>query len=309
MPSDTENRPTQPPTSNNDPSPPQRSKMLTLFNLIRTSVYGTVILFTVICLAMAGQFQSVLASSDLTRFVPFSIFVCSASLFIITLLLALSFFLRDRNPISTRIELSLLGLLGLFWLILGIYLAKSESGDADVECYSSAASTTPVADSAAIFHTEQYQAMYRVLNSFALLNAILVLSFCLGLLFLAIRRQRKGDDHMWHGPVTSCAWFNSYGRTTVKRGASGASSSSILPLTLPAQVAAPSRSRYVASRGPFGSGNRHGNSGRRGSGEKPLPTPGPMRQNSSGSPSIIGSFTSNEFERGGMINPNARSYR
>lgn len=276
-------------------TPHNRSRMLSLFNIIRTSVYGAVVLFTIICLAMASQFLHFLAASDLTRFVPFAIFVCASSLFIITLLLGFSLFLRDRNPISTRIELSCLGLLGFFWLVLGIYLAKSPSQDADVECYASNAPATPLPESAATFHTDQYQAMYRVLNSFALINAVLVLLFCVMVLFLAVRRQRKGDEHMWHGPVTSCAWFNSYGRPTVKRGHSGASSSSILPLTTPTAAAKPIRSRYADRRGNGGYAR-----------EKPLPPP--MRQQDSGSSSIIGSFTSNEFERGGMINPNLRSH-
>jgi hypothetical protein len=68
------------------------------------NIVGSVLLFTGICLAMAGHFQSVLAASDLSaysllppihtiltdlitaRFVPFAIFVCSASLFIFVVL-------------------------------------------------------------------------------------------------------------------------------------------------------------------------------------------------------------------------------
>lgn len=72
-------------------------KMPSLFNTIRFCVYVTVLVFTVICLALAANFQHVLASSDLSestrwylnhthglteillaRFVPFSIFVCCA---------------------------------------------------------------------------------------------------------------------------------------------------------------------------------------------------------------------------------------
>lgn len=95
--------------------------MPSLFNLIRAGIYGmllniylhqdllllalgTVFLFTLICLAMAGHFQHVLAASDLSkhlvilsiyivtyyafpaRFVPFAIFVCSASMLIILVL-------------------------------------------------------------------------------------------------------------------------------------------------------------------------------------------------------------------------------
>jgi len=96
--------------------------------------------------------------------------------------------------------------------------------------------------------TEQYQAMYRVLNAFALMNAVLseywircllhgmltctqVIFACLTLLFLALRRHRNGEDHMWHGPVTSCAWFNTYGNLKKNKQAK-TSSSSILPVAV-----------------------------------------------------------------------------
>lgn len=281
------------------PPLPRRSRMPSLFNIIRTSVYGTVLLFTLICLAMAGHFQHVLVASDLTRFVPFAIFVCTASLFIFIILLGFSFFFRERNPISTRIELACLALAGIFWLVLGVYLTTSESQSADVECFSSESSTQPLDDSTASFHTDQYQAMYRVLMSFSLMNAALVLIFCLGLLFLAIRRHNKGDEHMWHGPVTSCAWFNDYGNG-VKRGNSG--TSSILPIADVSGATSGGRKGYSERRSPYANGRP---TGRTGSSEKPLPN-GPMRQLSgnSGKTSLIGSHTTNEFERGNMMNPN-----
>jgi hypothetical protein len=164
-----------------------RKKMTSLFNTIRVSIYGSVVLFTTICLAMAGHFQSVLAASDLTRFVPFAIFVCSASMFIIIVLLVFSFFLRDRNPISTRIELASLCLAGVFWLVLGVYLTTSAAQTADVECFSTDGSQTVLSDQMSDFHTDQYQAMYRVLMTFALMNASLVLLSFLALLYLAMR--------------------------------------------------------------------------------------------------------------------------
>lgn len=198
--------------------------MPSLFNTIRGSIYFAALIFTIICLAMAGHFGAVLANSDLTRFVPFSLFVCAASLLIVVVLYGFSFFLRERNPISTRIELGCLGLASIFWLALGVYLATSDSGDADVECFTSG-SSTPLDESSASFQTEQYQAMYRVLNAFSLLNATLFLVASLGLLFLALRKHRRGDDHMWYGPVTSCAWFNEYNRRGARR------KSSILPVS------------------------------------------------------------------------------
>lgn len=198
----------------------KKSRMPTLFNLVRGVVFGSAILFSIICLAMAGHFQSVLAASDLTRFVPFAIFVCSASLFIVTALLGCSLLLKDRNPISTRIELCCLGLAGILWLVLGVYLTTSESQSADVECYASETSTVPLDAESASFHTDQYQAMYRVLMVFALLNAILLLASFSGLLGLAWKKHKQGDQHMWYGPVTSFPWFNSYSKPVKRTGRS-----------------------------------------------------------------------------------------
>ncbi|XP_006460111.1 hypothetical protein AGABI2DRAFT_191880 [Agaricus bisporus var. bisporus H97] len=215
--------------------------MPSIFNTVRAALYVTVLVFTVICLAMAAHFQTVLAASDLTRFVPFAIFVCAASLFIFTILLLFSILLRERNPISTRIELACLGLAGVFWLVLGVYLTTSDSQSADVECFSND-SQVVLAPDAASFRTEQYQAMYRVLNAFALMNAALVIFACLALLFLALRRHRNGEQHMWHGPVTSCAWFNTYGSAKLGHRAQQ-SSTSILPFAKEHKAEVPAASQ------------------------------------------------------------------
>ncbi|KAH0587546.1 hypothetical protein H2248_006326 [Termitomyces sp. 'cryptogamus'] len=283
-------------------SPPRRSRMPSIFNIVRASVYGAVVLFTVICLAMAGHFQHVLAASDLTRFVPFSVFVCSASLFIFFVLLGLSLLLKERNPVNTRMELTSLGIAGIFWLVLGVFLVTSDSQSADVECFSSASATQPLDDSVASFHTEQYQAMYRVLMVFSLFNAVLVVLFCLTLLFLAIRKHKSGENHMWYGPVTSCAWFNRYNTSNVKRGDS--KSSSILPLTLGTESGSRKRSQgRNHGRSPYANGRP---SGRSDSYEKALPSRPPVRQYSgnSGRSTLIGSHSTNDFERGNMLNPN-----
>jgi hypothetical protein len=293
-------------------TPPTRAKMPILFNTIRASIYGSVLLFTGICLAMAGHFQSVLAASDLTRFVPFAIFVCSVSLFIFFILLSFSYCLRERNPISTRIELASLGLVGMFWLILGVYLTTSDAQSADVECFTSTDLQVPVDEQIADFHTTQYQAMYRVLNAFSLMNAVLIIVSCLTLLFLAIRRHRKGDEHMWHGPVTSCAWFNNYENAKLTRGKS--SSSSILPISSQAGQA-------VFTEKPERAANvRRQQSSRR---QHRIPTDGdryqssPQRQHRHAPPVRQGSgnrsprtpAVATDIEHGGMLNPYSRVAR
>jgi len=213
------------------------------------------------------------------------------------ILLASSIFLRERNPISTRIELGCLGFSGFLWLILGVFLATSDSQDADVECFASASDVVPLDKSVASFHTEQYQAMYRVLMTFSLVNATLVLLAFLILLFLAIRRHRMGDDHMWYGPVTSCAWFNDY-----------ANSKPILPIRQSAKAntsAGADKYTGVPHRHPK---HMRGQSGLHGHWtEKTLAIPRRAQhlRYSSGAGSFIGSsISSHDLDNGKMFNPN-----
>ncbi|KAI0347559.1 hypothetical protein BDW22DRAFT_1321334 [Trametopsis cervina] len=211
------------------PSPPSAVlccclPMPSVFNIIRLSVYAAVLVWTIICLAIAGHFQSILVSSDLTRFVPFAIFVCSASMLLFLALLGFGFW-RDRNPISTRVELGCLGLTGILWLALGAFLGSSDSGDSDVECFSSADSQEPMVMPG--FNTETFHAQYRVLEAFSVFNILLIWGFLLMLLTLALRQHRWGNRAIWLESVTAFPWFAGRDAQTGK-----------LPAALPAPVSA-----------------------------------------------------------------------
>lgn len=58
-------------------------------------------------------------------------------------------------------------------LVLGVFLVVSDAGEADVECFASDVAQEPLDDSLASFHTDQYQAMYRVLMACSLLLAVI----------------------------------------------------------------------------------------------------------------------------------------
>jgi len=267
-------------------APHSRTVMASLFNTIRACIYATVLLFTMICLAMVGHFQAVLEASDLTRFVPFGIFVCSSSMLTFIVLLSFGYFFRERNPVSTRIELACLGLIGMFWFVLGVFLVTSESKVAEVECFASASSTSPLEDNLATFHTDQYQAMYRVLMTFSLMNATIILLSALALLGLAVRRHLNGDNHMWHGPVTSCAWFNNYGKN-VRPQRNKSNASSILPFAAENRTA-PSRHASDKRNGASSQQRRDPYSS-----EKPLPRVAKHTRQ----------YTTEDFNNGTLLNP------
>jgi len=184
-----------------------------IFSLVRTILYLTVLLWTIICLAVAAHFQRVLMPSDLTRFVPFAIFVCTASLIIFVTLLAFGL-RKDRNPISTKIELGCLGLAGTLWLALGTFLSTSESQAAEVECSTSELDTEPLDTG---FSTDAYHAQYRVIEAFSLFNVILIWGFLLFLLCLALRQHLEGKQEAWSYPVTTYPWFNTGGKRKLSK--------------------------------------------------------------------------------------------
>ncbi|TFK91829.1 hypothetical protein K466DRAFT_540946 [Polyporus arcularius HHB13444] len=189
-------------------------RMPPVFNIVRVCVYVAVLVWTIVCLAIAAHFLSILQASDLTRFVPFAIFVCCASLLIIIALLAFGLW-KERNPISTRVELGCLGLTGTLWLALGAFIASSDSEMADVECFSSSGADAEPIDIPG-FNTETYHAQYHVLEAFSFFNMILIFGFLALLLVLALRQHRQGTKHVWVLPVTMISWFGRSGRNVPK---------------------------------------------------------------------------------------------
>jgi hypothetical protein len=182
-------------------------RMPPLFNLIRIGVFVTVLLWTVIVLAISIHFHGILLTNDLTRFIPFAIFVSATT--IVLLLALLLFGLKRANPISTRIELGCLGLDGVLWLVLAAFLITSDAEDADVECFTSSSVSNQIPIQMPSFTTEIYQAQYRVLEAFSIFNVVLIWLFLLFLLFLAWRHHSRGEHTVWTTPVTGVPWFYS----------------------------------------------------------------------------------------------------
>ncbi|KAH8094787.1 hypothetical protein BXZ70DRAFT_335313 [Cristinia sonorae] len=190
------------------------SRMPSVFNIARACIYAAVCVWTVICLGIAVHFHGILVSSNLTRFIPFAIFACCASLLLILALLGFGFW-RDRNPISTRTELFCLGLAGALWLALGIVLVSSEADGADVECFS-ANDPSQLLDMSG-FNTETYHAQYRVMEACSFFNIILLWTVISVLLFMTIRHYRWGNRTVLISSVTAFPWFSKPGSRSGKQ--------------------------------------------------------------------------------------------
>ncbi|TDL29504.1 hypothetical protein BD410DRAFT_779918 [Rickenella mellea] len=185
------------------PSLPTFSWSSPSFKTVRLCIYVAILSWTAVCLGIAAHFQSILMPSDLTHFVPFSLFVCSASMFLVLVFLCTSW--MARSPVNTRIELSGLGLLGVFWLALGLLLALSAAAEAEVECFS-ADSTDSDPIELPGFTSDTYHAQYHVLEAFSLFNTILVWGFLVFFLFLAMRAHRKGHTKVWYKSPATFDW-------------------------------------------------------------------------------------------------------
>jgi len=176
--------------------------MLSVFNIIRTSIYSAVIVWTLIVLGMAAHLDSILVSNEMTRFIPLAIFVSVLTFLIIPSLLAFGFIKRPFLVQQVRIEMAFVGVLGLLWFIVGLYTATEP--EAEVECEFDNDGDYAPSDE---FTTETFYAQYHTLEAFAIFNAILLLLVFFALLLLSLRQHRMGQSQVWTSAVTTYPWF------------------------------------------------------------------------------------------------------
>lgn len=134
-------------------------------------------------------------------------------------------------------------------------------------------------------------------------NQLVLLSFVV-LLFLAIRKYRKGDEKMWYAPVTSCAWFHHYGHTKILSAANVRST--VLPVTKEytqksVYTRAPERKASIARQDrsrpmPYYTRNPHPS-------PKLYTTNKPRYARGSSGSSPYSDSSIVDIERGGMLNP------
>jgi ABC-type nickel/cobalt efflux system permease component RcnA len=205
--------------------------MLPLFNLVRFVIFGTVIAWTLIVLGVAAFLEHILVASDLTRFIPLAIFVASTTLFILIALLIFGAIPSSTLISQTRFELASVTLLGTLWLALGVYTSTEEV--ADVECD----------DSDFSYSSATYHAQYHVLQAFSLFNTILLWSFLIFFLFLALRHHFTGRREVWTSKATTYPWLGGAKNAAPQRTRSKSKSQREGQLPLPATTKEKSASK------------------------------------------------------------------
>jgi len=176
--------------------------MPSVFNIIRLSIFAAVLAWTLIVLGLASHLEQMLIANELTRFIPLSIFICACTLLIVPALLISGLLRRPLKLKEVRLELPLVGILGLLWLILGIYTAFEP--DTEVECDFDGDGDWEESD---IFSTDTYHAQYRTLEAFAIFNAILLIAYFFLLLLLSMKEHIQARTHVWYSDIVTYPWF------------------------------------------------------------------------------------------------------
>jgi hypothetical protein len=146
------------------------------------------------------------------------------------------------------------------------------------------------------------------------------------MLFLAVRKHRNGDQHMWYAPITSCAWLSTY-----KPNKRSDSQKSILPrnnsgykgATRPSEKepiytsekpsrknsSRPSRERsHRSQRSQGGEGHTRNRSTSRRPSQSRAKIYEQHRRMPSGNASIVAPHTNVDFENGAMVEPARAAY-
>jgi len=176
--------------------------MLSIFQTIRLAIYITVLAWSLIVLGLGSFFDHLIIMNDLTRYVPLAIFVAVCTLLIVPTLLLANSFKHTLILTQVRSELAFVGLLGLFWFILGVSTGSGENSI--IECDFTGDGDFVESDE---YSTDMYHAQLRVLKAFSIFNAVLLLGFFLFLLVLAVRQHRMGRTFVWTSGVASYPWF------------------------------------------------------------------------------------------------------
>jgi len=183
--------------------------MLSVFNIVRLSAFVSVVAFSLIVLGLAAFFDHIIVENDLTRFIPLAIFVAVCTLIIIPTLLLFGVLKRVLLISQVRSELTFVGLLGLLWSILGIY--TSIEPETIIMCDFDPGDFFELAEGAASgdapYSNDTYQLQYRVLKAFAILNALLLVSYSFFVLLLALRQHHLGRKSIWTSGITSIPFF------------------------------------------------------------------------------------------------------
>jgi len=182
---------------------------MSIFKIVRLSVYAAVLVFSLIVLGLAVFFDHIIINNDLTRFIPLSIFVAACTWIILPTLLVFGLPKRVFLVSQVRTELGLIGFLALFWTILGILTAVEPETtiDCDFEPGDFFALAAEASTSDAPYTDAMYQIQYSVLKSFSILNALILVVFLLFLALLALRQHRLGRRHVWTSGITSFPFF------------------------------------------------------------------------------------------------------
>jgi len=176
--------------------------MFPIFRIIRFSIFFTVMAWSLIVLGLSAFFDHLIISSDETRYVPFAIFVAVINLVVIPTLLITGSLRRYMVLSQVRTELALVGLLGLFWFILGITTGPAE--DVTITCDFDGSGDFIETDE---YSTETYQEQLRVLRGFSIFNALLLIAYFVFLLVLALRQHRMGRRIVWTSTAATYPWF------------------------------------------------------------------------------------------------------
>jgi len=184
--------------------------MMSIFKIVRLSMFAAILAFSFIVLGLAAFFDHIIIDNDLTHYIPLAIFVAACTLTIIPTLLVFGLLKRVLLISQVRSELTFVGLLGLLWFILGLYTAVEpdtvmtcdmEPGDFFELAVGSGSSDSPYTD-------EMYQLQFQVLKSFAIMNAAIHILYFLFLLLLTYRQHHMGRRQVWQSGVTSYQFFN-----------------------------------------------------------------------------------------------------
>lgn len=99
---------------------------------------------------------------------------------------------HKSKPSALKVELAIMGIVGILWLVLSIFISTSPAESADVQCFSDDGDL--LAEDDGPFDSELFHAQYRALMAIGSVNAFSLLILCAVLTYMALRHFNRTRD-------------------------------------------------------------------------------------------------------------------
>jgi len=176
---------------------------MAILPIIRLALFGTVLVFSIIVLGLAGNTISLLNGNIPNQFTyaPLAVAISVITLVVLTPMIIVEFLRRGAITSWLMVEMIICVVIGILWLAT----AADASGSDVSESFSGSCDFIGTAKAVSELQTACHS--WQAIQAFGYLNWIFLKAYATLLLILAVIQNSRGNKGIWQTPVSEVPFF------------------------------------------------------------------------------------------------------